>query len=113
MRKRSLIALGLVAIAVTTTAVLLISGEARHTTRASAYAFDSRYQVQDAESRLTERILQEEMSAERLKGSGEFGLRRTHCVVNPPPPAAQRMLCSLTTFTKVERSRVRATTDAR
>jgi hypothetical protein len=107
MQKKRLVALGVIAIAVATTAVLLLSsGKAKHTTRAGAYAFDSPYQVRDAESRLDERVLQEETDAERLKGSGEFGLKQTHCVVDPPPPAAQRMLCSLTTVTKEVRREI-------
>jgi hypothetical protein len=111
VRKRRLIALGLIAIAAATTAVLQLvtSGGEQRARRISAYAFDSRYQVNDAESRLNERVLQKEMDAERLKGGGEFGVRRTHCVVDPPPPAAQRMLCSLTTVTKEVRREITLT----
>jgi hypothetical protein len=110
MQKKRLVALGVIAIAVATTAVLLLtSGKAKRATPASSYAFDSLYQTREAESRLGERVLQEEKDGERLRGSGEVRLQRTHCVVDPPPPAAQRMLCSLTTLTKEVRREITLT----
>jgi hypothetical protein len=110
MQKKRIIAFGVITIAVSTTAVLLlIPGKAKRATRASSYAFDSLYQTREAESRLGERVLQEEKTADRLKGGGEVVLRRTHCVVDPPPPAAQRMPCSLTTLTKEVRREITLT----
>jgi hypothetical protein len=101
--------LGLIALAATAAVLLLSSGRGKRAQRVSAYAFDSRYQVNDAESRLNERVLKQEMDAERLKGGGQFGLRRTHCVVDPPPPSAQRMLCSIVTVTKEVRKDITVT----
>jgi hypothetical protein len=89
--------------------LLLIPGNGKRATPASSYAFDSLYQTREAESGLGQRVLQEEKTAGRLKGSGEVRLRRTHCVVDPPPPAAQRMLCSLTTLTKEVRREITLT----
>jgi hypothetical protein len=106
-RRLTTVALALLVLAGATAAVLLLSsGSSKRDQRVSDYAFDSRYQVREAESRLDERVLSEEMTSDRLGGGGEVRLRTTRCVVDPPPPAAQRMICSVTTAVKEVRSKV-------
>jgi hypothetical protein len=106
-RKLVLGALSLLVLAGATAAVLLLisSGGQEHVP-VSAYAFDSHYQVREAESRLDERVLDLETESNRLRGGGEVRLRPTRCAVDPPPPAAHRLICSVTTAVKEVRSKV-------
>jgi hypothetical protein len=111
MRRKLVIgALSLLVLAGATATVLLLisSGDQEHVP-VSAYAFDSRYQVREAESRLDERVLDVETASDRLKGGGEIRLRATRCTVDPPPPAAHQMTCSITTAVKDVRSNVTVT----
>jgi hypothetical protein len=111
MRRRLVInALSLPVLAgVTTLVLLLISSGGQGRVPLSAYAFDSRYQVREAESRLDERVLDVETANDRLKDGGEVRLRATRCTIDPPPPAAHRMACSITTAVKDVRSNLTVT----
>jgi Tfp pilus assembly protein PilX len=101
MRRRLVIgALSLLVLAGVTIVVLLISSDGQKRVPVSAYAFDSRYQVREAESRLDERVLDVETANDRPKDGGEVRLRATRCTIDPPPPAAHRMTCSITTAVK-------------
>ena len=102
--------LTLLVLAGATAAVLLLTSDGhKRDQRVSDYAFDSRYQVREAESRLDERVLSEETTSDRLRGGGEVRLRTTRCAVDPPPPATQRMICSVTTAVKEARSKATVT----
>ena len=111
MRRRLVIgALSLlVLVGATTVALLLISSGGQERVPVSAYAFDSRYQVREAESRVNERVLDVETASDRLKDGGEVRLRATRCTINPPPPAAHRLTCSITTAVKDVRSNLTVT----
>jgi hypothetical protein len=111
MRQKLVIgALSLLVLAGATAAVLLrISSGGQEHVPVSAYAFDSHYQVREAESRLDERVLDLETESDRLKNGGEVRLRATRCAIDPPPPAAHRMTCSITTAVKDARSNITVT----
>jgi hypothetical protein len=76
---------------------------------ATSYAFDSRYEVNEAESRVNDAILGREKDAQRSQYGGEFGLKSTHCTVSPPPPAAHRMICRVITVSHEVRPKITTT----
>jgi hypothetical protein len=108
LRERSTVAALILAAAIAVVAFLGVHHKERFT-RPTSYAFDSRYEVDEAEARVNEAILQKELHAQRSRYGGEFGVKTTRCAVSPPPPAAHRLICRVLTVSHEVRPKITTT----
>jgi hypothetical protein len=105
LRERSTV-LALILAAVIAIVAFVGVNQKETATPPTSYAFDSRYEVVEAEGRVNEAILRREMNTQRSKYGGEFGVKTTHCVVSPPPPTANRLICRVLTVAQEVRPRI-------